>query len=182
MCESPADRMISGMTTTDYILDSALVLLVLLQIKERRMTTRLLLRPLVILGVAVANYFHSIPTSGNDLLLIVAVAMIGATIGAASGFTAIMRRGDDGGVTTRSGWWSGLFWVLGMGSRFAFAIWIAHGGASTIASFSAHNSITGEAAWTDALLAMAVCEVLGRTLIQAARWRRLEGAPVLSFA
>ena len=85
-------------------------------------------------------------------------------------------------VTTRSGWWSGLFWVLGMGSRFAFAIWIAHGGAASIASFSAHNSITSEAAWTDALLAMAVCEVLGRTLIQAARWRRLEAAPVLSFA
>ena len=67
MCESPPDRMIAAMTTTDYLLDSALVLLVLLQIKERPMTTRLLVRPLVILGVAVASYFHSIPTSGNDL-------------------------------------------------------------------------------------------------------------------
>jgi hypothetical protein len=170
------------MTTSTYIFDSALVLLVLLQIRERRMTTRMLVLPLAILAVAVANYFHSVPTAGNDLLLIVGVGLIGATIGIASGFTAIMRRGEGGLVTTRSGWWSGFFWVLGMGSRFAFAVWIAHGGAATIASFSSHNSITSEVAWTDALLAMAVCEVVGRTLIQAARWRRLEGASVPAFA
>jgi len=114
--------------------------------------------------------------------LIAALGLIGATIGVASGFTAIMRRGEGGAVMTRSGWWSGFFWVLGMGSRFAFAIWIAHGGAAPSASFSAQNSITGAGAWTDALLMMAVCEVVGRTAIQAARWRRLEGAPVLSFA
>jgi hypothetical protein len=29
---------------------------------------------------------------------------------------------------------------------------------------------------------MAVCEVVGRTLIQAARWRRLEGAAAPAFA
>ena len=170
------------MTTSTYIFDSALVLLVLLQLKERRMTTRLLVQPLVILGVAVATYFHTIPTAGNDLLLIVAIGLVGATIGIASGFTAIMRRGEGGTVTTRSGWWSGFFWVLGMGSRFAFAVWIAHGGAASIASFSAANSITGSAAWTDALLMMAIGEVVGRTLVQAARWRRLEGQPVLSLA
>jgi hypothetical protein len=50
-----------------------------------------------------------------------------------------MRRSQDGVVTTRSGWLSGIFWVLGMGSRFAFLVWIAHGGAASIASFSAQN-------------------------------------------
>jgi hypothetical protein len=170
------------MTTSTYIIDSALVLLVLLQIRDRRLTRRLLVMPLVILGVAVSNYFHAIPTTGNDLLLIAAIGVIGAAIGIASGFSAIMRRREDGTVTTRAGWWSGFFWVLGMGSRFAFAIWIAHGGAASIASFSAQNSITSGAAWTDALLMMAVCEVVGRTLIQAARWRRLEGAAVPAFA
>jgi hypothetical protein len=170
------------MSTSTYIFDSALVLLVLWQIKERPMTARLLVRPLVILAAVVATYFQTIPTAGNDLLLIAAVGLIGATIGTASGFTAIMRRDESGEVRTRSGWWSGFFWVLGMGSRFAFAIWISHGGAASIASFSAHNSITGAGAWTDALLLMAVCEVVGRTLVQAARWRRLQGAPVLSFA
>ena len=170
------------MTTSTYIFDSALVLLVLLQIRERKLTTRLLVQPLLILGVAVATYFQTIPTAGNDLLLIAAIGLIGATIGIASGFSAIMRRREDGTVTTRAGWTSAFFWVLGMGSRFAFAIWIAHGGAASIASFSAQNSITGAGAWTDALLLMAVGEVVGRTLVQGARWRRLEGAPALSLA
>lgn len=168
------------MTTTDYLIDSALVLLVLLQIREHKMTTRLLVRPLVVLGVAIAMYFKAVPTAGNDVELIAMVGLVGATIGIASGFTAIMRRGEDGVVHTRSGWASAFFWVLGMGSRFAFATWISHGGISSIASFSAAHSITGAVAWTDALLMMAICEVVGRTLVQAVRWRRL--APVSAAA
>ncbi len=41
------------MTTTDYLIDGALVLLVLLQIKERPLTDRLLVRPLIIVAIAV---------------------------------------------------------------------------------------------------------------------------------
>lgn len=166
------------MTTTDYLIDSALVLVVLLQVRESPMTRRLLIRPLVGLGVAVAFYFHSIPTSGNDLELIALIGLVGAALGIASGFAAIMRRTPDGVVTSRAGWSSVFFWVLGMGSRFAFAVWISHGGAASIASFSAQHSITSVAAWTDALLLMAIGEVVGRVLIQALRWRRLEATPV----
>ena len=50
------------MTTTDYLIDSALVLLVLLQIKERKLTTQAIVRPIIIVGVAFASYFHSIPS------------------------------------------------------------------------------------------------------------------------
>lgn len=170
------------MTTTDYILDSALVLLVLIQIPERRLTTKALVRPMVILAVAVANYFHGIPTAGNDLVLIVAVALIGLLIGVASGQAVLMRRGEDGEVLARSGWASGLFWVLGMGSRFAFAVWISHGGAVTVGQFSAEHSITSAQAWTVALLAMAVFEVSGRSLVIAARRRQLQGVPVPELA
>jgi hypothetical protein len=160
------------MTTTDYLLDSALVLIVLLQIKERRLTNRELLRPIVILAIAVASYLHGIPTAGNDLLLIGAVALLGSSIGVASGFATMMCRATDGQVLFRSGWIAGFFWVLGMGSRFAFAVWASHGGIHSIASFSAQHSITA-AAWTPALLAMAVCEVLGRTAILAGRRQQL---------
>ena len=169
------------MTTTDYILDSALVLLVLIQIPERRLTTKALVRPMVILAVAVANYFHGIPTAGNDLVLIGAVALIGLLIGVASGQAVLMRR-EDGEVLARSGWASGLFWVLGMGSRFAFAVWISHGGAVTVGQFSAEHSITSAQAWTVALLAMAVFEVSGRSLVIAARRRQLQGVPVPELA
>ena len=159
------------MSTSTYIIDSALVLLVLLQIKERAITNRQLIRPLVILGIAVASYLKGIPTQGNDLVLLGVLAAIGAVIGIASGVTVIMHRRPDGTTTFRSGWVSGFFWVLGMGSRFAFAWWAAHGGISSIASFSATHHISSGEAWTAALLAMAVFEVCGRTLIMALRWK-----------
>jgi hypothetical protein len=161
------------MTTTDYLIDSALVLLVLLQIKERTLTTKAIVRPIVIVGIAVLNYFHSIPTAGNDLVLISVLALTGLTIGVASALTVHMRRRDDGEILARAGWASACFWVLGMGSRFAFLIWINHGGAASIASFSATHSITSGAAWTDALLGMAVLEVMGRSLAMALRRRQL---------
>jgi hypothetical protein len=164
------------MTTTDYLIDSALVLLVLLQIKERPMTRRQLIRPLIILGVAVASYLHGIPTQGNDLPLLGVFAVIGGVIGLASGLTVLMHRRSDG-----VGWVSGFFWVLGMGSRFGFVYWISHGGMHTIANFSGNHQITSTEAWTVALLGMAVFEVLGRTLTMALRWREMEdrGAPAL---
>ena len=165
------------MSTSNYLIDSALVLLVLLQVRERELTTEQMIRPLVILGIAIVNYLHGIPTAGNDLVLAGALALLGGLIGAASGYTVIFRRADDGRVMFRAGWLSGIFWVLGMGSRFAFAYWSTHGGMSSIASFSAHHSISGGEAWTLALLAMAAFEGLGRTAVLAIRRRELS-APV----
>ena len=170
------------MTFTDYLIDSALVLLVLFQIKERKLTAKALIRPVVIVAIAVANYLHGIPTAGNDLVLVVVLALVGLLIGAASGQAVIMRRDADGEVLARAAWMSGLFWVLGMGSRFAFLIWVNNGGAATIGHFSATHSITSGEAWTVALLAMAVFEVCGRSLIQALRRQQLIGrvAPELA--
>ncbi len=170
------------MTTTDYLIDSALVLIVLLQIKERPLSTRTLIRPLIIVSIAVVSYLHGIPTAGNDLVLVACLGLLGALIGVASGQTMIMRRGSDGEVLSRTGWASSFFWVLGMGSRFAFIYWLSHSGAATIATFSAQHSITSGQAWTDALLAMAVFEVTGRSLVQALRRRALQTASALELA
>ena len=170
------------MTTTDYLIDSVLVLLVLLQIKERPLTTHALVRPLIVVSVAVVTYLQGIPTAGNDLVLVGTLALLGLAIGVASGQTVLMRRGSDGDVLARSGWASGSCWVLGMGSRFAFAIWISHGGAATIGQFSAQHAITSGEAWTAALLAMAVFEVCGRSLVQAARRHRLQAVPAHELA
>jgi hypothetical protein len=171
------------MTTTDYLIDSALVLLVLLQIKERPLTSKALIRPLVIVAIAVINYLHGIPTAGNDLVLVGILALLGLSIGVASGQTVSMRRGRAGEVLARAGWLSGFFWVLGMGSRFAFLVWINNGGAAAIGHFSAHHAITSGQAWTAALLAMAVFEVCGRSLVLAARRHQVERAvPAVEFA
>ena len=72
-----------------------------------------------------------------------------------------LRRDRTGQVLARAGWASAFYWVLGMGSRFAFVFWLTHSGASSIAEFSSRHSITSQEAWTVALLAMAVCEVAG---------------------
>lgn len=91
------------MTFTDDLMDSALVLLVLLQIKERKLTAKALIRPVVIVAIAVANYLHGIPTAGNDLVLLVVLALIGLLIGVASGQAVMMRRGVNGDVLARPG-------------------------------------------------------------------------------
>ncbi len=167
------------MSFTNYLIDSALVLLVLLQIKWRPLTTRSLIRPLAIVAVAVVSYFTTIPTAGNDLVLIVVLAAFGGLIGIGAGqATYVRRRAEDGTVLARAGWLAGLFWVLGMGLRFVFLIWInSHTGAASLAQFSASHSITGAAAWTDALLAMAVFEVAGRSALLAVRRNRVQGRP-----
>jgi len=169
------------MTTTDYLIDSILVLLVLLQVKERSLTTKTLVRPLLIVGIAVANYLHGIPTAGNDLALVAILALVGGAIGLASAQTVLMRAGDDGVVLARAGWASAFFWVLGMGSRFAFIYWITHTGGSSISHFSAQHAITGSA-WTVALLAMAVCEVASRSVLMAVRRQRLQGRRAFQLA
>ncbi|HWD65144.1 MAG TPA: hypothetical protein VG405_08205 [Solirubrobacteraceae bacterium] len=158
------------MSITDYLIDSSLVLLVLLQIRERELTMRAVLRPLIIVAVAVANYVHGIPTAGNDLVLILGLALTGGLIGILSGQAVLMRRGRHGEVLARSGWLSSFYWVLGMGSRFAFVFWLTHWGGRTIAQWGASHSITSFEAWTVALLAMAAFEVAGRSAVLA--WRR----------
>jgi hypothetical protein len=170
------------MTFTDYLIDSALVLLVLLQIKERPLTDRSLIRPLVITAIAVVSYFHGVPTAGNDLVFVGVLALTGLAIGVASGQTVIMRRDVHGVVLARAAWASAVFWVLGMGSRFAFLVWVHNGGGPDIARFSAEHSITGGAAWSAALLAMVICEVGGRALVQLVRRQRLLSAPALEPA
>jgi hypothetical protein len=175
--------MIAPMSPTDYILDSALVLLVIIQMKERVLTNVALLRPVVILAAAVASYFQSFPTAGNDIPLILAISGIGAALGILSGITVIMRRNPEGLVTARAGIASAAFWVLGMGSRFAFAVWAASAsGTAHLATFSGAHHITSSQAFTVALLGMAVGEVLCRSLIMVTRRSQLQGHTRLALA
>ena len=61
------------MNATDYIVNAILVLLVLRQIRETRLTWQILLLPvLIVVGVA-CYYLRSVPTAGNDLLLVAIV-------------------------------------------------------------------------------------------------------------
>ena len=159
------------MTFTDYLMDSALVLLVLLQIKERPLTTRALLRPLVIVAIAVATYLNGIPTAGNDLVLVGLLAAVGLTLGIASGFATHVRAGENGRAVARVGWLAAALLVTGIGSRMVFAFAVSHGLRSDIASFSIAHHISASA-WPTALVLMAICEVTTRIAIVQLRGRQ----------
>ena len=164
------------MTTTDYILNAVLVLLIFRQMKERRLDLRSALIPLAIVAIVGKNYIHTIPTAGNDLVLIGGLAAIGMTLGIASAFVTHVRDGGEQGALSRAGWLAAGLWVLGMGARMGFAFATSHGFGPAVAHFSAVNGITGHAAWTDALVLMALTEVVSRVLTLQARGYRVTHA------
>ena len=84
------------MTITDYLINAVLVLLVLRQARERELDRRSIIIPLAILAYVVHLYVHSIPTAGNDLVLIGALATVGLALGLASGLTTHVRAGENG--------------------------------------------------------------------------------------
>jgi hypothetical protein len=164
------------MTFTDYLVDSLLVLLVLRQVRESRLDLISLLLPFGAMAWVVQQYLHEIPTAGNDLVLIVGLALVGTAFGAISAATTRVRR--DGGkyALVKAGRVAAGTWVVSMGGRFAFAFWASHGGGPDLFRFSLDHHLDASA-WTAALVLMAFAEVLVRMGILFARARRTE-APV----
>jgi hypothetical protein len=156
------------MTVTDWIVDIALIALVLRQVRESRLTTLTLLLPIGIVLWAGQHYLHGIPTRGNDLLLVGGLALLGALLGAAAGLLTRIRRDDGGSVLVRAGVVAAVLWVLGVGSRLAFQLYATHGGGPDLARFSADHSLD-LAGWTTGVVLMAFAEVLLRTLVVAIR-------------
>lgn len=150
------------MSTTDYIINAVLVLLVVRQIRERRLDLRGFLLPAVLVYVAARHYLHAVPTGGNDLSLIALLASAGLVLGFLCARFTHLRVGDDGVALGRAGWLAAGLWIAGIGSRMAFAFAISHGLRPEIASFSVAHHITGGDAWTAALVLMALCEVGAR--------------------
>jgi hypothetical protein len=159
------------MSLTDYLLDTVLVLLVFRQLRESRFDRRAVLLPVVISAVVAQQYLHSVPAGTGDLLLVAVLVVVGLVLGSASGLTTHVRT-DGRTALVKAGGAAAALWVLGMGSRFAFAVWATHGGASAVGRFSVAHGISSDA-WTTALVLMALAEVLARTAILWTRARRV---------
>jgi hypothetical protein len=164
-----------GMTTTEYLLNVAFVLLVLRQAKERELDRRSVIVPLVLMFFVGSQYLHTLPTAGNDLILIVGLAAVGLTLGVLGGYATQVRPGDKGVALARVGWIAGGLLVLGIGARMAFAFAIGHGLEPAVRSFSIAHQI-GAAAWPVALVLMALIEVGSRIAVVQVRGRRLAAA------
>jgi hypothetical protein len=173
------------MSVTDYVLDIALIAIIFRQMRERELTGRAIVLPLVLIVLAGQRYLHGFPDRGNDLFLMAILIVVGAILGTASGLATRVRP-IDGVVVARAGVAAAVSWVLGMGSRFAFAIWVnTAAGAVAISHFSAHHDITSAQAWTTALVLMAFAEVVARVVVlQLRRWRAasVTTAPNQTFA
>jgi hypothetical protein len=163
-------------SATDYIVNAVLVLLVLRQIRERRLDLASLVLPIVLVGAAAAYYLHSVPMAGNDIALDLTLAAVGAILGLACALSTRMRRGADGVALARAGVAAAILWVAGIGARMGFAVYSSHGGAPAIARFSISHNITSPAAWVAALVMMALAEVIARTLTLRVRASRLAAA------
>ncbi|MFF7986721.1 hypothetical protein ACFZDK_47890 [Streptomyces sp. NPDC007901] len=170
------------MTTTDYLISAALVLLVIPQIRGTRQTTRNALLPVVAVAAAAAYYLNSFPTDGHDVRLYVVTVLAGAVLGAACGATTRLSLGPDGTALAKAGAVAALLWIVGMAARGGFEFWATHSGATSVARFSRDNLITGAAAWTAALLLMALAQVLCRLAVVRVRARRISSGPGLSAA
>jgi hypothetical protein len=160
------------MTTADYIVNAAFVLLVARQARERRLDLRSLLAPLALVFLIAQRYMHSVPSAGNDLVLIGALASVGLGLGLVSGLATHVRLGPDGEALARVGWLAGILLVAGICARMLFAFAVSHGAGPAVRSFSIDHHI-GAAAWPAALVLMAVCEVTARLITVHLRGRRL---------
>jgi len=159
------------MTIIDYVINAMFLLLVARQARERELDRRSVIVPLVILFFVAQMYLHSIPTAGNDLVLIGLLAAVGLTLGIASGFATHVRAGANGLAVARVGWLAAGLLVAGIGSRMVFAFAISNGLRPDIASFSIAHHISA-AAWPTALVLMAICEVTTRIAIVQLRGRK----------
>jgi hypothetical protein len=153
-----------GMRTTDYIINAAFILIVLRQTRERELDRRSAIIPLAIVAYVAHLYVRSIPTAGNDLVLIGALGCVGLSLGVASGFATHVRAGENGLAVARVGWIAGALLIAGIASRMVFAFAISHGAQHAIASFSMAHQISA-AAWPVALVLMALLEVSTRIAI-----------------
>jgi hypothetical protein len=150
------------MTTAEYALNFALVALVVLQVRGITVTKAALLFPVVMTVWIASSLLQSIPTAGNDLVLEIGGATAGATLGA---FAALATNVKRSGVTAvaQAGAVAAVLWVLGIGARVAFSLWVSQGGGSTIEQYSRVHHITGGPAWGTAFILMALTEVVTRT-------------------
>ncbi len=159
------------MTTSDWIIDIALILIVLRQVREARIDRRFVLIPAGIVAWVAHSYLHDIPTTGNDVALIAVFVAVGLALGIAGGLTTRVRA-ENGVAYVKAGLVPAGLWVLSMSGRLAFILWITHSaGEAALARFSVAHQITGQNAWTVALVLMALGEVISRVGILLVRGR-----------
>ena len=156
-----------------YLINALLVLLVVRQIREHQLDLRALAVPVLAVAAAAVMFLHSVPAGGSDTALDLLCVSAGAAMGAIGGLATRLRPGADGRPLGRAGTLAAGMWIAGVGARMVFYFAATHGAGPAIARFSIAHHITGPAAWTAALVMMALADVLTRLAVVYLRGRRL---------
>ena len=171
------------MTTSDWIIDIALIAVVLRQLRVSRIDARTVLVPLGLVGFSVSHYLTAIPTAGNDLVVIGAFALAGVLLGLVGGLATRVKAMVGGGASCQAGFVSAFLWVASMSARLGFVAWAesASGGRS-LGRFSVAHDLTTADVWSSALIMMVLGEVLVRISIIVGRGRRVVLSQRASYA
>jgi hypothetical protein len=156
-----------------YLINALLVLLVVRQVREHQLDARALAIPVLAVAAAAVMFLHAVPGGGSDLALDLLCVSAGAAMGAIGGLATRLRLGADGRPLGRAGILAAGMWIAGVGARMVFYFAATHGAGPAIAAFSIAHHITGSAAWTAALVMMALADVLTRLVVVYLRGRRL---------
>jgi hypothetical protein len=163
------------MTITDYLISAALVLVIVRQLRGRRLAGVSLYLPLALVAYAAFEYLHRVPTAGNDLSLVLVCLGSGLVLGVLCGLYTLVYPDRSGAVYARATGIAAALWIAGVSGRLAFAYYAEHGGGPSIAHFSEAHALTPQA-WPTALVLMALAEVASRTIVLVIRSRRLPRA------
>jgi hypothetical protein len=148
-----------------YLINALLVLLVVRQIREHQLDLRALAVPVLAVGAAAVMFLHAVPGGGSDITLDLLCVLAGSAMGAIGGLATHLRIGADGRPLGRAGTLAASMWIADVGARMAFYFAATHGAGPAIAHFSIAHHITGSAAWTAALVMMALADVLTRLAV-----------------
>ncbi|MGI8879065.1 MAG: hypothetical protein ACR2KJ_00840 [Jatrophihabitans sp.] len=153
------------MTTTDWAIDIALILIVLRQLRVGQVDFRFVLIPLALCYFAAKNYFHGLPTAGNDLVLIGAFGALGLTLGIAGGLWTRVWSDGSKHARVQAGPAAAGLWIGSMAARLGFIYWITHSGGGALVRFSTSHHLTGADVWSTALIVLALSEVGARMAV-----------------
>jgi len=160
------------MTTTDWIIDIVLIVIVLRQIKEVEIGRRFVLLPAGIVAYTASNYLASVPNVGHNWLYLGGLLTLGVALGVAGGFTTHVRAAD-GTAYARAGLAAASLWITSMSARMGFLVWITYGsGKSWLRDYSVAHHITTADVWQTGLVLLALSEVIVRLGIIVARGQR----------
>lgn len=152
---------------------SASVLAVVLatDLGHRALTTWRLLRSLLAVIAVCVIFVRSFPVDGNDVPLQLAGVGVGVLAGIIAAQFLTVEHTADGRVMTRGGLGYALVWVVLSAARVVFTYGAENWFAEGIVRFSVEYGISGQDAYANAFLFMALAMVLARSGVLLVRAR-----------